>query len=710
MPKPKNTPAAPTVVSKKAAAQKIVAVAQEIHADIIKKHRKPSMEFPIRSLQNVKYDVKRGHFEILGRTATRTLEPRPWLRLASLVAVYAAIVAGSFVVAYQLRGGFDVAGPFESPVWSLLLPVVVCKLLLLASFGQFRSVLGYFGRYDFGCIAASGGIVSVMMLALSYFSAPMATPPRSVIFIDFMLTTGGLTAVRQLLRLAHDQSREVATLNDRLVRRIGIIGAGDLGSSLVCELLTQPGSGLQPVLFIEDDPHMWNRSLHGVPILGPISRLPELVRLSRITEAIIALPGGPPGKVKEVLDLARVAGIKASFAPSFTQWTSDRGGAKASPLRSRIFLSPPHMGPDEWALVQEAFASNWIAPIGPHVDAFEQEFAARHGFAHAAALTCGTAAAHLGLRLMGVNPGDEVFCSSLTFVASVTPALMQGARPTFIDSDLRTWNMDPNRLEEALRERARVNRLPKAVIVVDLYGQCADYGAITELCARYEVPILEDAAEALGATCLGRPAGAFGRCAIFSFNGNKIITTSSGGMLVSDDEKLIREARFLATQARDPAPYYQHSQWGYNYRMSNVLAAVGRGQLRVLDQRVAARRRNFELYHAALADLPGIVFMPEADFGRSSRWLTCITIDPAVAKGDSEKVRLALEAADIESRPVWKPLHLQPVFQKMGCMTFGGEVAEKLFAHGLCLPSGSSLAEEELNRVVRTMRTALGAS
>lgn len=667
-----------------------------------------------------------GHRPIAGqilllafRTAAQTLQPRPWLRMLSLGLLYGTILAGGFFLAYQLRWEFALEGDFESQFLSLLGPVVLCKLLLLVSFGQFRTVLGYFGLHDFGCVAASAGIVSVVMLGLWYFSEPMAAPPRSVILVDFMLSAGGLTGARLLLRAMHDRSRNAEVRSDHFARRIGIIGAGDMGSSLVCDLITRRSSGLQPVVFIDDDPQKWNRSLHGVPILGPISRLPELVRLSRIAEVIITMPSAAPVKIKEVLDLAKVAGLKASIAPSFPRIGGEgRVGARTNPsgkgeapsLRHRIFLSPPHMGPDEWALVQEAFASNWIAPIGPHVDGFEQEFAARHGFAHAAALTSGTAAAHLGLRLLGVGPGDEVFCSSLTFVASVTPALMQGARPVFIDSDDATWNMDPNRLEDALKERARDNRLPKAVIVVDLYGQCADYGVIAPLCARYGVPILEDAAEALGATCNGRAAGSFGRCAIFSFNGNKIITTSGGGMLVSDDEHLIRQARFLATQAKDPAVHYEHSQWGYNYRMSNVLAAVGRGQLRVLDHRVAARRRVFAAYERALGDLPGVTFMPEAPFGRSSRWLTCITVDPCPSGPDAEKIRLALEAADVESRPVWKPLHLQPVFQKMGCQHFGGEIADRLFRRGLCLPSGSSMSDEDLDRVTTTIRRVFGES
>jgi dTDP-4-amino-4,6-dideoxygalactose transaminase len=374
----------------------------------------------------------------------------------------------------------------------------------------------------------------------------------------------------------------------------------------------------------------------------------------------------------------------------------------ATPVASRIFLSPPHLGTAEFSYVEEAFRTNWIAPVGPHVDALEREFCDRFGFKHAAALISGTAAIHLALRLLNLQPEDEVVCSTLTFSASANPILYERARPVFIDSDEASWNMNPALLEDWLHLRAQHNRLPAAVIVVDLYGQCADLERISAACVRYNLPLIEDAAEALGATCAGRPAGAFGRMGVFSFNGNKIITTSGGGMMVSDDAELIAQARFLATQARDPAPHYQHSQVGFNYRLSNVLAGIGRGQLQVLDQRVEARRAIFSRYVKTLGDLPGISFMPEARFGRSNRWLTCLTIDPVIAGVNREKVRLALERANIEARPVWKPLHLQPVFA--GYESVGGSVAERLFDQGLCLPSGSAMTENDQQRVVSVVR------
>lgn len=368
--------------------------------------------------------------------------------------------------------------------------------------------------------------------------------------------------------------------------------------------------------------------------------------------------------------------------------------------KKRIYLSSPHMGDKEFEFVKEAFETNWIAPVGPHVDMFEKEFCEATGARYATAVSSGSAAIHLALILLGIRAGDEVICSTLTFAASANPIIYQGATPVFIDSEPVTWNMDCNCLEDAIRDRIRKGKRPKAVIIVHLYGQSANMNPIMNLCNQYGIPLIEDAAESLGAYYKERHTGTFGKFGIFSFNGNKIITCSSGGMLVSDDEDLIRKAKFLATQARDPAPHYQHSHIGYNYRLSNVLAGIGRGQLRILAERVQARRDNFDFYKRELGGLPGVQFMPEAEFGRSNRWLTCLTLDPSGCGSTREDMRLALEAENIESRPVWKPLHLQPVFRN--CPYYGSGVAEELFNKGLCLPSGSNLSRDDLQRVVNT--------
>jgi dTDP-4-amino-4,6-dideoxygalactose transaminase len=397
----------------------------------------------------------------------------------------------------------------------------------------------------------------------------------------------------------------------------------------------------------------------------------------------------PPPHRGEEQRLAAPAGV-VPWAPG----RPGQAGAGVTP----VYLSPPHMGGREQELVAEAFASNWIAPLGPFVARFEEEFAARVGVAHALALSSGTAALHLALMEAGVGPGDEVLVSTFTFAATVNPILYVGATPVLIDSEPVSWNMDPGLLEDALARRAAAGRLPKAVILVHLYGQTADLDPIVALCDRYGVILIEDAAEALGASYRGRAPGGFGRSGVFSFNGNKIITTSGGGMLVSDDGDLIAHARKLATQARDPAPHYEHSEIGYNYRLSNILAAIGVAQLEVLEDRVQTRRRNFDYYRVALADLPGIEFMPEAPWGRHTRWLTCITVDPAAFGADREALRLTLEARGIEARPLWKPMHMQPVYARYEAV--GGQVSEALFERGLCLPSGSSLTSEQLERVV----------
>ena len=378
-------------------------------------------------------------------------------------------------------------------------------------------------------------------------------------------------------------------------------------------------------------------------------------------------------------------------------------------MSQRIWLSSPHLGDEETAFVEEAFKSNWIAPMGPHVNAFETELASHVGVGHAAAVSSGTAAIHLGLLLLGVKSGDTVFCSSLTFVGSCNPILYCGARPVFIDSEPSTWNMSPTALVQAFEWAQRENRLPACVILVNLYGQSADMDALLPICERYGVPVLEDAAESLGASYKGKASGAFGRVAVYSFNGNKIITTSGGGMLIADDPDLVVRARKLATQARESAVHYEHVEVGFNYRMSNVLAGIGRGQLRVLKQRVVQRRRVFERYVQAFADLPQIQWMPEPDGYHSTRWLTCFTLAGPDASQKCRQIMKALERHLIEARPVWKPMHLQPLFKDAPYFAHasGMDVSAHLFQAGICLPSGSNLSEAEQDRVIDHLRHAL---
>jgi dTDP-4-amino-4,6-dideoxygalactose transaminase len=375
---------------------------------------------------------------------------------------------------------------------------------------------------------------------------------------------------------------------------------------------------------------------------------------------------------------------------------------------ARIFLSPPDVGEEERALLLDSFDSNWIAPLGPHVDAFERELADFGGVTHAAALSSGTAALHLALLLLDVGPGQDVIVPTLTFVATANAATYVGARPVFVDVDADTWCLDPELLEAELDQRARDGNPAAAVLPVDIYGQCADYPAILDVCGRFEVPVIEEAAEAVGATCIGKPAGAFGTMAVYSFNGNKIMTTSGGGALLSDRGDLIERARYLATQAREPEAHYEHTVTGFNYRMSNLLAAVGRGQLRTLPPKIERRRQIKQRYRDELGDLPGVGFMPDASYGEPTNWLTVITLDPARTDVSREDVRLRLEADDIEARPSWKPMHLQPLYAAAPMR--GGAVAERIFATGLCLPSGSGMTDDEQDRVIAAAVDVLGRS
>jgi dTDP-4-amino-4,6-dideoxygalactose transaminase len=395
--------------------------------------------------------------------------------------------------------------------------------------------------------------------------------------------------------------------------------------------------------------------------------------------------------------MVEVSLLSASADPS-------RAARLGSPAMPRVYLSPPHLTGREAELVADAIASNWIAPLGPHVDAFEAELAAVAGVEHAVALSSGTAALHLALVVLGIGAGDEVACSGFTFAASANAVTYSGATPFFVDAAEATWTLDPDLLDRAIASRREAGATVRAVVTVDLYGQCCDYAALDEVCARHDVALVQDAAESLGATYRGEPAGGQGVLAAFSFNGNKIITTSGGGMLVSHNRAWVEHARKLSTQAREPVAHYEHVEIGFNYRMSNLLAALGRAQLESLPVRVEARRRNRDRYSELLGDVPGLSFMPEAPYGTTNAWLTCVVVDPDAFGADREAVRLALEAEDIEARPLWKPMHLQPVFAANHA--FGGDVSARLFERGLCLPSGSSLTEDDQDRVVEIVLRA----
>ena len=370
------------------------------------------------------------------------------------------------------------------------------------------------------------------------------------------------------------------------------------------------------------------------------------------------------------------------------------------------------MSGNEQKYIHEAFETNWIAPLGPNVDAFEKEIAHYVGASDAVAVSSGTAAIHLALSLLGVGKGDRVFCSTLTFIASANPIIYQGAEPVFIDSEPETWNMSPQALEKAFHDAKSEGKLPKAVIIVNLYGQSAKMDELLSLCHHYKVPVIEDAAESLGAHYKGKASGTFGEFGVYSFNGNKIITTSGGGMLISNDVEALKKARFLATQARDPAPHYQHSVTGFNYRLSNILAGVGRAQLEVLDERVKARREIFQRYYDHLSSIPGIQFMPELEDTYSNRWLTAMLLDEDQLGVSKEIILKDLAEKNIEARPVWKPLHMQPLFNGVRYYPHSENenVSERLFQQGICLPSGSNMEENDQMRVIECIKNSLESS
>lgn len=471
------------------------------------------------------------------------------------------------------------------------------------------------------------------------------------------------------------------------------------------EILEQSGASI--LLLVDEE----GRLLRTVTD-GDIRRL--LLAGSGLDESLEQLPEGQPVVAQQSSSDEDVLKIMDQHSVNQIPLVDDVFRPVALSLRRelspRIMLSIPHLGEYERQYVEEAFSTNWIAPLGPNVDAFENEIAQYVGVEHAAALSSGTAAIHLALRLLEVERDDVVLCSSFTFVASANPILYQGARPVFVDSEPATWNMSPQALERALKDFQTQGIKPKAILVVHLYGQSADMDAIMVLSRQYDVPVIEDAAESLGAYYKGQHTGTFGTFGVFSFNGNKIITTSGGGMLISNDGALIEKARFLSTQARDPAPHYEHSEVGYNYRMSNVLAGIGRGQLKVLDERVASKRQVFERYQSALAEVEALGWMPEPEGDFSNRWLSAITINPDNTSVTPIELIDYLAANNIEARPVWKPMHRQPLFAD--CTYYPHSetlsVCDQLFERGICLPSASNMTEQQQNRVIELIHRCIG--
>ncbi len=683
----------------------------------------------------------------------------PWLlawlrryRFGANMAVHCALFAVSYGLSFLMLEELFLPGETKSLFFRTLPFLVLVRFAVFWYHDLYEGLWVYVSFADVINIIRAAGISTLIFALLGVLVTDLRIPQRLII-LDTMFCIMAVYGARLVVRTVHEKLvTEDAGYSGQ---EILLVGPLKRVQTLAQEMLNDPTGYYKPtaVVDISEGHNQPRQRISDVPVYSVKEAIAQQDRFQKVRYVVVCWPNATQKEFDNLLNDFKPLGLKITTLPyldellppepDFTERRSDtnydttrshiHGLGDPSKIRKRLFLSPPHMSGLEQEFVRRAFRSNFIAPLGPMVDAFEQEFAELTGIPYAVALSSGTAAIHLALKGMGIKPGDVVIASSLTFIGSVTPILFQGATPLFVDSDPKTWTMDVDLLSAVLEYCSDSGRLPKAVLPTDLYGQCSNYDALSRACERYDVPIIVDAAEAMGAKYKGKHAGNGVNASIFSFNGNKIITTSGGGMLASEDRALVDYARFLSQQARDPMPHYEHSQLGYNYRMSNIVAAIGQGQLRILEDRVRRKRTIFSYYQEALKETPGITLMPEAPYGSCNRWLTVILVEPEVFGADRETIRLALEEENIESRPVWKPMHLQPVFEcapigdgaggkakglgntvhgprRYAAYSVGGRVSEELFEKGLCLPSGTSMTDDELNRVVDVVRrTAQGA-
>ena len=684
----------------------------------------------------------------LSRALVLFAKKAPWLlawakrhRFGMNLAAHCMLFALSYGLSVLMLGELLSPGEARSLFWRTLPVLVLVRFAVFWYHDLYEGLWVYVSFADVINIIRAAGISTLVFALLGVLVAGLRVPEKFII-LDTFFCIMSVYGARVAVRTIHEKFlMEAAGYSGQ---EILLVGPLKRVQTLAGEMLSDPTAYYKPVAVVDisEDHNQPRQRISDVPVLSVKEAISQQGRFQKVRYIVVCWPNAGQIEFDGLVNDLKPMGLRFTTLPyldellppepDISEKRSDadyvtRGSDHELPdmqIRKRLFLSPPHMSGLEQEFVRRAFRSNYIAPLGPMVDAFEQEFAEKTGIPYAVALSSGTAAIHLALRGVGIGPGDVVVASSLTFIGSVTPVLFQGATPIFVDSDPDTWTMDVDLLAKTLKACADSGRLPKAVLPTDLYGQCSDYASLAKICEAYDVPLIVDAAEAMGATYDGRHAGNGVTASVFSFNGNKIITTSGGGMLASEDKALIDQARFLSQQARDPFPHYEHSQLGYNYRMSNVVAAIGQGQLRILDDRVRRKRELFALYKNGLRGSPGITLMPEAPYGRCNRWLTVIVVEPSEFGVDRETIRMALEEKNIESRPVWKPMHLQPIFDcspiifpnspftehgsrsmvhgprgyKAYCV--GGRTSEKLFEKGLCLPSGTSMSDEDLERVV----------
>lgn len=662
------------------------------------------------------------------------LRLRAWMnayRLWFNLLAHALLFAGSYLFTLVMLGELFMPGEARALFERTLIPLLILRLASFWYHDLYEGLWVYVSFADLLNIIRAAVISTVGFVLLGIAWEPMRVPQK-VALLDMLFCMMAVYGIRLVARNFYENISGAA--ESALRQEIILAGPLKRVQAFAAEMLSDPLACYRPVAIVDTSGEKKSSLMRisDVPVLSVKEVLARKSRFRDVRYIVVCLPYASQQDLDLVVEDLKPLDIPFTTVPYFDEILSGQGEApvrtalerKPEPpaARPRIFLSPPHMSGMEQEYIRRAFQSNFIAPLGPMVDAFEREFSEATGIPHSLALSSGTAAIHLAMKVLGIGPGDKVIASTLTFIGSVTPITFQGATPIFIDCDRKSWTMDPDLLAEAMKQCKEQGPLPKAVLPTDLYGQCCDYGKLRAICDAYGVPLIVDAAEAVGATYRGRHAGAGTNAAIYSFNGNKIITTSGGGMLASEDKAFVDQARFLSQQARDPVPHYEHSRIGYNYRMSNILAGIGLAQLKVLEERVQRRREIFEIYRYALGELPGIEFMPEANYGRSNRWLSVILITPEEFGADRETVRLALDAENIEARPVWKPMHLQPVFKlragskkpianeagKYEAEVVGGAVSEDLFRRGLCLPSGTSMTDGDLERVIRIIKHCRG--
>jgi dTDP-4-amino-4,6-dideoxygalactose transaminase len=576
--------------------------------------------------------------------------------------------------------------------------LTLIRIPIFSFFGMYSSLWRYASTDEMIKIVLANVSASyIIALSRILFSLDI---PWVVIIVGFFVSTSLTGGLRFGYRIVRDlRIRNNKPKSKRI--RVMIVGAGEAGSIVIKEIIGIKRDEYEPIMVVDDDPGKANLTLHGVPIMYGTYKIAEYAAIKHIDEIIIAIPSASKDRINELIDLAKDTNCTIKATPGIQDFVAGRVTYKLvrsiDKTSEKIYLASPHMSEEGYEIqyVQEAFDTNWIAPLGRNVNQFEAELAHKVGIDNAVALVSGTSAIHMALRVAGIGEGDIVFCQDLTFSATANPILYQNAVPVFIDSDESTWNMDPNLLEKAFEKYPAA----KAVIVVHIYGLSADLDRIMDICARHNAILIEDAAESLGTLYKGKHTGTFGHYGIYSFNGNKIITTSGGGMLVSNNMEKIKKVYNWATQAREPERYYHHTELGFNYRMSNVVAGIGRGQLRVLDQRVRKKRYIFDYYRTHLSNLEGLDFMPVNPWNEPNFWLSTITLSQKVKPIE---VIEALERENIEARHVWKPMHLQPVFSQYDYI--GAGVAERLFEIGVCLPSDTKMTDEDLHRVVTVIR------